>query len=113
MDASDEVIDDRPLYNKRRTTIIRVMVLIAVGAMLLPILANFYSVGDATAQNACAAAVRYEMPDATGAVAKFEFFGAGVIGWECYAKGGFAGTKHILSLGLIPGGVTIPDGVRT
>lgn len=104
--------DDRPLYSKRRATIIRVMVLIAVGAMLLPVLVNLVSVSAASAQNACAAAVRYETPDATGSTAQFELFGAGGIGWACYATGGFGGTKHVASLGLIPGMVEIPRGVR-
>lgn len=108
-DASD--IDDRPLYSQRRQKALRAVVIIAVGAMLLPVLANLYTVSAATAANSCMVATRHEVPDATGASARFEIFGPGVIGWECYAIGGFGGDRHVISLGLIPGMVEIPRGV--
>jgi hypothetical protein len=108
----DRGVDDRPLYGRRRRILLRVVVLVAVGAMLLPILVNLAAVSSATAANACAAATRYEDPDANGSVVRFEIFGPGVIGWECYATGGFGGERHIISLGLIPGMVELPHGVR-
>lgn len=111
MDADSE-IDDRPLYSRRRRTVMRVVVLVAVGAMLLPILASLISVSAATAANACAQVVSYAAPDADGSSARFEIFGAGVIGWECYAVGGFGGTRHVVSLGLVPGIVDVPRGVN-
>jgi len=46
--------------------------------------------------------VRYEASDATGVSARFEVFGPGGAGWECYATGGFGGDRHVASLGLIP-----------
>lgn len=112
MERSDAGTDERPLYSQRRKQFLRAVVLIAVGAMMLPILASLFSVNSGAAQFACATAVRIEAPDATGSTAKFEFFGPGGIGWECYAIGGFGGTKHIASLGIIPNLVTNPGGVR-
>lgn len=105
--------DDRPLYSRRRRLIMRAVVLIAVGAMVLPVLANLYTVSAATAADSCTVAVHYEAPDATGSTVQFEIFGAGGVGWECYATGGFGGERHIVSLGLIPGMVTIPRGVQS
>lgn len=112
---SDEArdIDERPLYSRRRQDALRAVVIIAVGAMLLPVLANLYAVSAATAASACTVATRHEVPDATGSTAKFEIFGPGVIGWECYAIGGFGGDRHVISLGLIPGMVEIPPGVQS
>ncbi len=111
--SPDSEPGDRPLYGRRRRIFIRVIVLVAVGSMLLPLLANFYAVSASTAAHACLVATNHEAPEATGAVAIFEIFGPGVIGWECYATGAFGGDRHIISLGLLPGTVEIPRGVQT
>jgi hypothetical protein len=112
VDADPET-DERPLYSRRRRALLRGVVLVAVAALLLPVVANLYAVSAATAAAACRMAVAYEAPDARGSSARFELFGAGVIGWECYAVGAFGGDRHIVSLGLLPGMVDIPHGVRT
>ncbi|HEU4850067.1 MAG TPA: hypothetical protein VFS93_06625 [Terrimesophilobacter sp.] len=111
MDAADSEIDDRPLYGRRRRTVMRVIVLVAVAAMVLPLVANLVTVSAATAASSCARAVAYIVPDATGSSARFELFGPGGIGWECYAVGGFNEGRHVVSLGLIPGMVELPRGV--
>jgi hypothetical protein len=111
MDAVDSETDDRPLYSRRRRTALRVVVLVAVGAMLLPLVANLVTVSAATAASSCARAVAYVVPDARGSSARFEAFGPGGIGWECYAVGGFSDGRHVVSLGLIPGMVEPPRGV--
>ncbi len=106
--------DDRPLYGQRRKRFIRGVVYIAVGAMMLPILAGLYSVNAAAAARACVIATINAAPDATGTAVPFEIFGPGIIGWECYATGTFGGDRHIISLGLLPGFVSLPTGgVRT
>ncbi|MBX3078698.1 MAG: hypothetical protein KF692_05655 [Cryobacterium sp.] len=110
MDAADS--DDRPLYGRRRRTMMRVVVLVAVAALVLPVVATLLTVSAATAADACARAVAYAVPDASGSAARFEFFGAGGIGWECYAVGGFSGDRHVVSLGLVPGMVELPRGVN-
>ena len=110
VEASDAEINDRPLYGKRRKRFIRVMVLVTVGAMLLPGLAGLYSVSASAASQACIIATIHEAPDATGVSVPFQFFGPGFIGWECYATGTFGGDRHIISLGLFPGLVSLPTG---
>ncbi len=110
MDAADSQADDRPLYGPRRKRIMRVLVFITAGAMLLPLLAGVYSSAARAAAQACMIATMRVAPDATGASASFQLFGPGVIGWECYATGTFGGDRHIISLGLLPGLVTLPTG---
>lgn len=113
MDAADSEIDDRPFYSIRRRRMLRAFVLIAVAAMVLPILANLVTVSAATASDACARAVAYAVPDATSSSARFQLFGEGGVGWQCYSVGGFTGTMFVVSLGLIPGEVYIPAGTNT
>lgn len=105
--------DERPLYGKRRQTVLRLVVLVGLVVMVLPIVANLYTVTLATAGDACRNAVAYLAPDASASSAQFELFGAGGIGWECYAVGAFGGDRHVASLGLIPGEVAVPSGIRT
>lgn len=115
MDESDSDLGDRPLYGKRRKRLIRALVFITVGAMLLPGLLSLYTVSAAAATRACVVATIHEAPDASGVSAPFELFGPGILGWECYATGTFGGNRHIMSLGLFPGLVSLPTqgGVRT
>lgn len=110
VEDSDAAIDDRPLYGKRRQRLIRAFVLITVGAMLLPLLANLYAVSASVAAQSCFAAVTQVAPDATGYSAPFQLFGPGVVGWECYATGTFGGDRHIFSLGIFPGLARLPTG---
>ncbi len=52
------------------------------------------AVGTRTANALCANMVTYYVGEGTSSVARWEFFGPGVIGWECYS-GGFGGEKHV------------------
>ncbi len=113
MSAPDIEPDERPLYGKRRQNVLRLVVIVGLVVMVLPIVANLYTVTLATAGDACRNVVAYLAPDAAGATARFEVFGAGGIGWECYAVGGFGGDRHVASLGIIPGEVAVPNGVQT
>lgn len=115
MEESERELGERPLYGKRRKRLIRALVFITVGAMLLPGFLSLYTVSAAAATRACVVATINEAPDASGVSTPFELFGPGIIGWECYATGTFGGTRHIISLGLFPGLVTLPQqgGVRT
>jgi hypothetical protein len=88
---------------RRRTLVImRVVVIMGVVCLVLPGVLTTVSVAARTADAACTAWVAYEAPDATGESARFEIFGAGGMGWECYATGTFGGDRHVASLGLIP-----------
>ena len=61
-------------------------------SLILPGLVTTVSVANATANASCAALVRYSVPDATGSSARFQLFGDGGIGWQCYSVGAFGAT---------------------
>lgn len=88
--------------------VIRTVVILGVIALVLPGIVTTISVSSATAEAACATWVHYAAPDASGSSARFEIFGAGGIGWECYTVGAFGGDRHVASLGLIPGSAKLP-----
>lgn len=111
--APDSEADERPLYGKRRQVLLRLVVFLGLGVMVLPIVANLITVTVATAGDSCARAVAYLAPEATASSARFEVFGPGGIGWECYSVGAFGGDRHIATLGLIPGEVEFPRGTQT
>ena len=87
---------------RRMLLAMRVIVIVGIACLVLPGILTTWSVASATAQTACEAWVKYEAPGATGESARFELMGAGGVGWECYAVGGFGGERHVASLGLIP-----------
>lgn len=91
----------------RRTTTIRVVVIVGLLALILPgILVTVYT-ADRTAQYSCAAYTAYYAPDAVGSVARFDLVGPS-IGWNCYAQF-FGGSEIVIAtLGLIPGGRPLP-----
>jgi len=100
--------DGRPLRSKRTVTMMRVVVVLALVGLVLPGIITTVSVASASAQSACAVWVAYSVAGDSGADARFEVFGPGGIGWECYSKGAFGGDEHIVSLGLIPGPPRLP-----
>lgn len=93
---------ERPLRNPRVLLVMRVIVIVGIGCLILPSILTTVTVAASTAHETCLAWVRYEEPGAATASARFEVFGPGGIGWECYAVGGFGGERHVASLGLIP-----------
>lgn len=104
----DSEPDDRPLRSRRFTTVLRVMVILGVLGLVLPGALSTYRVQEITAQAACEIWVAYEVAGPSGADARFEVFGPGFIGWECYSVGAFGDDGHIASLGLIPGPPRLP-----
>jgi hypothetical protein len=87
---------------------LRVIVVLGLIALVLPSILTTIAVGSRTAQASCALWVAYEVPGAEGSIARFEVFGAGGLGWECYTVDSFGGDQHVASLGLIPGPPAIP-----
>ena len=79
----------------------RVVVLLGLVGLVLPGIVTTISLGAHTAQASCEKVVSILVPSAKGASARFEIFGDGFIGWECYSVGAFGGDQHVLSLGLI------------
>ena len=87
---------------RRMRLVLRIVVVVGIACLVLPGMLTTLSVASSTAQEACNAWVRYEAPEATRASARFELFGAGGPGWQCYTVGAFGGEKNVASLGLIP-----------
>jgi hypothetical protein len=104
---------DRPLRGRRMRAVTRVVVVLGLVALVLPGIMTTVSVGSRTAQASCDIWVAYEEPGAAGASARFEIFGAGGVGWECYSVGAFGGDHHVASLGLIPGTPRLPSRTDT
>jgi hypothetical protein len=99
---------DKPLRSKRLTMLTRVVVVLALVALVLPGIVTTMTVSSSTAQAACAAWIAFEVDGASGSEARFEILGPSGVGWECYSVGAFGGDEHIASLGLIPGPPRLP-----
>ena len=99
---------ERPL--RKRSTIItmRVLVILGIVALVVPSIASTMSVANRTAQASCAIWVAYETQSTAGSTARFEMFGPGGFGWQCYTSDAFGGDRHIAPLGLIPGTPNLP-----
>ncbi|CAN5311619.1 hypothetical protein BH09ACT6_BH09ACT6_25770 [soil metagenome] len=94
---------ERPLRSVRTVRLMRAAVLVGIAVLVLPGILTTYSLAKATAEAACATNVAYRSPSAHGSKAKFELFGPGGIGWQCYTVGAYGGDKKpIAPLGLIP-----------
>ena len=100
--------DGRPLRSPHLLRAMRVIVVVGIVALILPGIVTIMTVGTATANTACRAWVVYERPDATGASARFELFGPGGVGWQCYSVGAFGGDEWVAALGIIPSGARLP-----
>jgi hypothetical protein len=84
--------------------VMRVVVVVGIVSLLLPGVVTMVRVGASTADMACADFVRFERPDSPSYEVRFQLFGPGVVGYECYTRYAFGGDEHIVSLGLIPSG---------
>ncbi|WP_022894181.1 hypothetical protein [Agromyces subbeticus] len=92
-----------PVYGERRRRALRITVLIALGALVLPLVLSIYGVAHSAAQRACAVYVAQFDTDAAGARVSFDLFGRGGAGWQCYAVGEGGSEILIAGLGLLPG----------
>lgn len=96
----------RPLTLK----IIRVVIVIAVVALILPGVIYTISVQVKTAGTACAIVVSSTAPDSTPD-ARLQLWGGNGPGWYCYGRT-FGGSEVMLrALGMIPGLSYRPSGV--
>ena len=107
--AGYEPHEGRPLRSRGLLITMRVIVVVGVTGLILPSIMTTMSVAAASAKEACKRWVIYADPAAPGSSVRFELFGAGGIGWECYTSGAFGGDKHVASLGLIPGPPKLPS----
>ena len=94
---------DRPLYSRKRMTVMRAVVIVAILALVLPGLVVTWTTQVSTANYACQIAVEYYAPGATSHRASFEIAPAELFGWNCYAVM-FDGQEYFVAhVGLIPG----------
>ena len=101
--------DGTPLRSPHMVLAMRIIVLLALLALIVPDVVAQVMVVTNAAQASCKIWVRYEDPGA-GHSATFQLFGQGGLGWQCYAVGGFGGGQYIAPLGLIPGTPVFPTG---
>jgi hypothetical protein len=100
--------DGRPLRSPHMLIATRVIVILALVALIVPEIVTQIMVVSNAAQASCKLWVRYEDPGA-GHSATFQLFGQGGAGWQCYSVGGFGGGHYIAPLGLIPGTPIFPS----
>ncbi|MGW9632276.1 hypothetical protein ACWGST_16395 [Agromyces sp. NPDC055520] len=101
--GDDDESDRGPVYGDRRRRAIRITVLVALCAMLAPVVLSIFGTAQSAAQRACAVyAVQFDT-DAAGARASFELFAHGGPGWQCFAVNDSGGETLIAELGLLPG----------
>jgi hypothetical protein len=77
-------------------------VLLAITALVLPGIITTWTFASQAATASCGVWARYQVPEQHRTEVRFEVFGPGVMGWECYSITA-TGEKHLTSLGLLPG----------
>ncbi|MBF0671688.1 MAG: hypothetical protein IR160_03785 [Salinibacterium sp.] len=100
--AGYEPHEQRPLRSGRRMLLLRLVVLLAVLGLVLPGIITTVSLGANNAERACSYRGAIMMPGAARYEARWELFGPGGIGWECYATDRNGDSLHVDSMGLIP-----------
>ncbi|MGW9168219.1 hypothetical protein [Agromyces sp. NPDC055658] len=105
-ELDDRPHDDGPVYGGRRRRALRITVLIALGALVLPLVLSLVGQAQSAAARACAVYVERFDIEAEGSQVSFELFGAGGPGWQCsaVAPGGVA--TPLANLGLLPSAPT-------
>ena len=101
--------ESRTLRRGKMLRVMRVVVIIGVVSLILPGIITTMTFSAAAAQRSCEIWVANQVPGSPGSEARFEAFGPGGLGWECYTKGAFGGDQHVASLGLIPGPPKLPQ----
>jgi hypothetical protein len=98
----DPYDDDGPMPGERRRRVLRVAVLIALGALVLPLFLSVYSVAKSAADRACAVYVAAYDTNAAGFRTSFELFAPGGPGWECLAISENGSSRSLGNLGPLP-----------
>ena len=98
----DPFDDDTPMPGARRLRVVRVVVLIALGALVLPLVLSAYGVAKSAADRTCAVVVAAYDTDAAGFRTSFELFAPGGPGWECFAISEHGAARSLGNLGPLP-----------
>jgi hypothetical protein len=101
--------DDGPVYGERRRRALRITVLVALAALVLPLLLSVYAVAQSAAQRSCAVSVTAYDTTAAGARVAFDLFGRGGPGWECFAIADNGSETLIAEFGVLPGAPRLVD----
>ncbi|MDH6236034.1 hypothetical protein [Cryobacterium sp. CG_9.6] len=104
----------RPLRSRHLTRILRIVVVLGLVALVVPGILTTMQVAQNTASTACVAAVAQYYPFSSDFDARFEFGGAGGVGWQCYAIDRNERETFVVGLGIIPSAPTQrPAGVSS
>jgi len=105
-----EPVGPKPLRPRWFRRAVQAAALLGIALLIVPIFASQARIASVSAQNWCAVWVDYEVSEPSVAAARFELFGPGVLGWECYATKVIGGERYIGYLGIIPGPPNLDDG---
>ncbi|KRE21516.1 hypothetical protein [Agromyces sp. Soil535] len=94
--------DDAPTPGQRRQKALRVAVLVALGALVLPLVLSAYGVAKSAADRVCAVYVAAYDTSAAGFRTSFEVFAPGGPGWECFSVSDGGVATLLANLGLLP-----------
>jgi hypothetical protein len=94
---------ERPLYSPRRRQLMRVVVSMAILALVLPGVLITWATQLRTANYACQIAAAYYAPEAQSSTASFQVSDPALLGWNCYAQLRNGNDLFVGHLGVIPG----------
>ena len=94
---------DRPLYSPKRRRFLRIVVSVAILALVLPGIVTTWATQVRTATYACQIATAYYAPGAQSSRASFEVGNPSLLGWNCYAQLADGNDFFVAYLGVIPG----------
>jgi hypothetical protein len=94
---------ERPLYSPRRRQLMRVVVSMAILALVLPGVLITWATQLRTANYACQIAAAYYAPEAQSSTASFQVSDPDLFGWNCYAQLRNGNDLFVGHLGVIPG----------
>ena len=81
----DPFDDEGPMPGQRRRRVLRIVVLVALGALVLPLVLSAYGVAKSAADRACAVFVSAYDPERRRVPHDVRPLRAGGRGWECFA----------------------------
>lgn len=87
---------------QRRQRAMRILVLVAVAALVIPGVLSTASLARSTAEHTCSVYVARYQPRAVGSAARFDLFGPRGPGWDCYSVSPAGNEVFLVLLGLIP-----------
>lgn len=83
--------------------LIQLAAIVGIFLLVMPLIASQARVANVSAQGWCSRWVAHELSEPSTPEARFQAFGPGVLGWECYATNVIGGDVYIGNLGIIPG----------